>query len=163
MSVQSEIDRINGEVNSQSAIIDEITAILDSKAGSNPKLQEKTVMPTAVQQEVVPDTEYDGLSKVTVEAVSKIVHITQIKISALSTVSTFVMDPGKAEITIYVNNQDVFHNDYVGVSDGDTFSVDFTIDLSKDYLGFYLYATSYDSLGYFIDGNTMYIKCWSRY
>lgn len=66
MSIASQIDRINGEVSSQSTIIDEISTILDSKAGSNPKLQEKTVMPTAVQQEVVPDTEYDGLSKVTV-------------------------------------------------------------------------------------------------
>lgn len=66
MSVQSEIDRINGEVNSQSAIIDEISAILDSKAGSNPKLQEKAVTPSTVQQEVMPDAEYDGLSKVTV-------------------------------------------------------------------------------------------------
>ena len=66
MSVQSEIDRINGEVSSQETLIDEISAILDSKAGSNPKLQEKTVTPSSVQQEVTPDAEYDGLSKVTV-------------------------------------------------------------------------------------------------
>ena len=44
MSVASEIERIKNEVNSQSTIIDEISTILDSKAGSNPKLQEKTVM-----------------------------------------------------------------------------------------------------------------------
>ena len=66
MSIASEISRINGEINSQSTIIDEITAILDSKISANPSLQEKTVTPNTVQQEVTPDTEYDGLSKVTV-------------------------------------------------------------------------------------------------
>lgn len=66
MSIASQIDRINSDVSSQSTIIDEISAILDSKAGGNPKLQEKTVTPSAAQQEVVPDVEYDGLSKVTV-------------------------------------------------------------------------------------------------
>lgn len=35
MSVQSEIDRINGEVNSQSTIIDQISSVLDSKSPSN--------------------------------------------------------------------------------------------------------------------------------
>lgn len=33
MSIASEIDRINGEVSSQSTIIDEISTILDGKAG----------------------------------------------------------------------------------------------------------------------------------
>lgn len=66
MSVQSEIDRINGEISNQETLIDEILAILDNKAVTNPKLQEKTVTPSAVQQEVKPDAEYDGLSKVVV-------------------------------------------------------------------------------------------------
>ena len=66
MSIASEISRINGEINSQTTIIDEITAILDSKTSANPSLQEKTVTPNTVQQEVTPDAEYDGLSKVTV-------------------------------------------------------------------------------------------------
>ena len=66
MSVQSEIDRINGEVSNQETLIDEISAILNSKAGSNPKLQEKTVTPNTSGLEVIPDAEYDGLSKVTV-------------------------------------------------------------------------------------------------
>lgn len=66
MSVQSEITRITNEVGTQSNLIDEISTILDSKASANPSLQEKTVTPSAAQQEVTPDTEYDGLSKVTV-------------------------------------------------------------------------------------------------
>ena len=66
MSIASEISRINGEVSSQSTIIDEISTILDSKASASPSLQEKTVIPSAVQQEAMPDAGYDGLSKVTV-------------------------------------------------------------------------------------------------
>ena len=66
MSIASEINRINGEVSSQSTIIDEISTILDDKASGSPSLQEKTVTPSAVQQEITPDAEYDGLSKVTV-------------------------------------------------------------------------------------------------
>lgn len=73
MSVVSEIERIKNEVNSQSEVIDEIITILDSKAGSNPKLQEKAVIPSTVQKEVVPDAEYDGLSKVTVNGDSNLV------------------------------------------------------------------------------------------
>lgn len=105
MSVQSEIDRINGEVNSQSTIIDQISSVLDSKSPSNmlssgvivtnsvstplqnnttklqalkekadslpeyvppAKLQEKTVTPTKEGLSVVPDSGFDGMSKVTV-------------------------------------------------------------------------------------------------
>lgn len=105
MSVQSEIDRINGEVNSQSTIIDQISSVLDSKSPSNmlssgaivtnsvstplqnnttklqalkekadslpeyvppTKLQEKTVTPTKEGLSVVPDSGFDGMSKVTV-------------------------------------------------------------------------------------------------
>lgn len=73
MSVQSEIDRINGEISNQETLIDEILAILDNKAVTNPKLQEKTVTPSAVQQEVKPDAEYDGLSKVLVNGDANLV------------------------------------------------------------------------------------------
>lgn len=66
MSISSEITRITNEVSTQRDLIDEISAILDSKASASPSLQEKTVTPSAVQQEVTPDTEYDGLSKVTI-------------------------------------------------------------------------------------------------
>lgn len=69
MSVASEIERIKNEISSQSEVIDEIITILDNKASANPSLQEKTVTPNTVQQEVIPDAEYDGLSKVVVNAI----------------------------------------------------------------------------------------------
>lgn len=112
MSVQSEIDRINGEVNSQSTIIDQISSVLDSKSPSNmlssgaivtnsvstplqnnttklqalkekadslpeyvppTKLQEKTVTPTKEGLSVVPDSGFDGMSKVTVNGDANLV------------------------------------------------------------------------------------------
>lgn len=112
MSVQSEIERINGEVNSQSTIIDQISSVLDSKSPSNmlssgaivtnsvstplqnnttklqalkekadslpeyvppAKLQEKTVTPTKEGLSVVPDSGFDGMSKVTVNGDSNLV------------------------------------------------------------------------------------------
>ena len=69
MSVVSEIERIKNEVTLQSAIIDEISSILDSKAGVDFKLQEKTVVSTTVQQEILPDEGYDGFSKIIVNAI----------------------------------------------------------------------------------------------
>lgn len=66
MSITSEITRIKDEVFTQNGLIDEISTILDTKAGDNPNLQEKTVTPSSTQQEVTADAEYDGLSKVTV-------------------------------------------------------------------------------------------------
>ena len=66
MSITSEITRIKDEVSTQNGLIDEISTILDTKAGDNPNLQEKTVTPSSTQQEVTADAEYDGLSKVTV-------------------------------------------------------------------------------------------------
>lgn len=42
MSIASEINRINGEVSSQSTIIDEISTILDGKAGANSNVKHIT-------------------------------------------------------------------------------------------------------------------------
>lgn len=73
MSVQSEITRITNEVSTQSNLIDEISTILDGKASASPSLQEKTVTPSVAPQDVIPDAEYDGLSKVTVNGDANLV------------------------------------------------------------------------------------------
>lgn len=204
MSVQSEIDRINGEVNSQSTIIDQISSVLDSKSPSNmlssgaivtnsvstplqnnttklqalkekadslpeyvppAKLQEKTVTPSAVQQEVTPDSGYDGLSKVTVEAVSNVAHITQIECYPIGEQpTTRIADPNTYILDIFVNDTRVFSKDGIGGYDGYSFSVDFTIDFQKDYLGFGVSRSNLqgDTVAYYIEGNTMYIRFWQQ-
>lgn len=66
-NVQGQIDRINGEVSAQKALISQIASALEGKAaGGAPELQEKSVTPSASAQTVTPDSGYDGLSKVAV-------------------------------------------------------------------------------------------------
>ena len=60
-------------LNSNTTGLEEILASVNAlpEAGSGePTLQEKTVSPTTAVQNVTPDSGYDGLSKVTVAAVS---------------------------------------------------------------------------------------------
>lgn len=146
MSVQSEIDRINGEVNSQSTIIDQISSVLDSKSPSNmlssgaivtnsvstplqnnttklqalkekadslpeyvppAKLQEKTVTPTKEGVSVVPDSGFDGMSKVTVNGDANLVP-ENIKegVSIFGVIGNLKAGTTATKILVYANSDD---------------------------------------------------------
>lgn len=67
-SIANEARRLGGKTGGMLPAVTEET--LRGVTGGEPELQEKTVTPTSAVQVVVPDEGYDGLSKVTVEAVS---------------------------------------------------------------------------------------------
>ena len=58
----------DAEVNEQADLLQQITTTLAGKTAATPTLQSKTVTPTTSSQNVTPDSGYDGLSKVTVNA-----------------------------------------------------------------------------------------------
>jgi hypothetical protein len=62
-------ENLDTELSEQESLIAELEAVLDSKASASVNLQEKTVTPDTTEQTITPDDEYDGLSKVTVEAI----------------------------------------------------------------------------------------------
>lgn len=60
---------IDTELNTQDDLISQIQTALEGKASATPTLQEKTATPTTSAQTITPDSNYDGLSKVTVSAI----------------------------------------------------------------------------------------------
>lgn len=62
----SNLGEANDEVVSQSELIEDIIAALEGKAIAEPKLQDKTVVPSAVTQTITADSGYDGMSSVMV-------------------------------------------------------------------------------------------------
>lgn len=59
---------IDSELTTQDNLISQIQTALSGKASGTLKLQEKTATPTTSSQTITPDSTYDGLSKVTVNA-----------------------------------------------------------------------------------------------
>lgn len=79
---------IDNELNTQDDLIAQIQAVVDGlpeAGGEEPVLQTKTVTPSTSSQNVVPDSGYDGLSKVTVNAIPS----TYVKPSATKGATTY--------------------------------------------------------------------------
>lgn len=69
-AMATDLEDTNEELDTQAELIEDIMGLLEGKAIDSSALQSKTVTPTKSQQIVRPDGNYQGLSQVTVEAIS---------------------------------------------------------------------------------------------
>jgi hypothetical protein len=93
---------IDEEMSIQTDLLAQIEVALEGKVGggsSAPTLQDKTVTPTTSVQNVTPDSGYDGLSKVTVNAIPS----TYIQPSGTKTVTTNGTHDVKSYASVSVN------------------------------------------------------------
>lgn len=105
-AMATHVGNANTEVATQADLISQIQTALQNKASaSEPVLQSKTVTPTTSQQYVTPDSNYDGLSKVTVNAIPS----TYIQPSGTKTITTNGTHDVKsyASATVNVAGEDV--------------------------------------------------------
>ena len=164
MSIENQIARITNEVSTQLNLIDEIKSDLENKVGMNIKLQEKTVTPGTDEQVITPDEGYNGLSKVTVEGVSNVKHITQIIANPSNARRPDFLEPGNWQLTVCVNGEQKAECIINGLSD-QIFETDFSFDISQDYLTVYISQNATTSgltpityCGFCVDGNIIYVK-----
>lgn len=148
------------------------------------QLQEKTVTPTKEGLNVVPDSGFDGMSKVTVNGDSNLVpenikegvnifgvdgtHSGGSSVYNIKKITSWPMQtksravpPGSFECNIYINDKLVYTVAYDGGYITNTFDCDFTFDLSKDRIALQPQPNGSELALWFdfrIDGDTMYIN-----
>lgn len=120
-------DAIRDKLNVQTTYRpDQMAAAIETIGGSTPTLQTKTVTPAASQQTVTPDTGYDGLSSVTVNAIPSqyIIPTGTVNITANGTVdvtqyasaSVNVSGGSGKNIQAYIGTAETNQTSYVATS-----------------------------------------------
>lgn len=105
MSIASQIDRINGEVSSQSTIIDEISTILDGKTGTNTKINKIAITWTMNNDGEFKYTDTEGNNQtVPLEFSTNESEYTNIDIDKNIIINTSSLVYSGYEITISVSN-----------------------------------------------------------